>query len=261
MPPLLQLTNITKTYNNTPILQDISLTLHPGETLALIGPSGTGKSSLLRIIAGLTPPDRGQIHLSGILRTGTIEDNLHQNRISMVFQQSALFDSLTVEENIAFHLLQNTRIPRKEITQLVNHTLKLIGLPNINDRYPAELSGGMKKRISFARAIIQNPHNPDDAPQLLLYDEPTAGLDPIASTLLENLIQTLHKSTNPPRSHIIVTHQHSTLRRTADRIILLHQGQIQWQGTQPQLDTDPNPHLQQFLTGSTIGPIQPPTSP
>ena len=258
MAPLLQLTNITKTYNNTPILQDISLELHPGETLALIGPSGTGKSSLLRIIAGLTSPDRGQIHLNGIPRIGTIEDNLHQNRISMVFQQSALFDSLTVEENIAFHLLQNTPIPRKEITQLVNQTLKLIGLPNINDRYPAELSGGMKKRISFARAIIQNPHNPDDTPQLLLYDEPTAGLDPIASTLLENLIQTLHKSTDPPRSHIIVTHQHSTLRRTADRIILLHQGQIQWQGTQPQLDTDPNPYLQQFLTGSPTGPIQPP---
>ena len=258
MAPLLQLTNITKTYNNIPILKDINLELHPGETLALIGPSGTGKSSLLRIIAGLTSPDRGQIHLNGIPRTGTIEDNLHQNRISMVFQQSALFDSLTVEENIAFHLLQNTRIPRKEITQLVNQTLKLIGLPNINDRYPAELSGGMKKRISFARAIIQNPHNPDDTPQLLLYDEPTAGLDPIASTLLENLIQTLHKSTTPPRSHIIVTHQHSTLRRTADRIILLHQGQIQWQGTQPQLDTDPNPHLQQFLTGSPTGPIQPP---
>lgn len=257
MPPLLQLTNITKTFTQKPILQNISLQLQPGETLAIIGPSGTGKSSLLRIIAGLTRPDSGEIAINGVPRTGTIEDNLQQNRISMVFQQSALFDSLTVEENIAFHLLQHTHLPRKEITELVNQTLQLIGLPNINDRYPAELSGGMKKRISFARAIIQNPHNPEDTPLLLLYDEPTAGLDPIASTLLEDLIQTLHHSSTPKRSHIIVTHQHSTLRRTADRIILLHQGQIQWQGTQPELDTTDNPHLHQFLTGSPTGPIQP----
>ncbi len=201
--------------------------------------------------------DEGEVIIKGIPRTGLAEDNLTAHRIGMVFQQSALFDSLTVEENIAFHLLQHTRIPRREIRELVNQTLDLIGLPNINDLYPAELSGGMKKRISFARAIIQNPHNPEDTPDLLLYDEPTAGLDPIASTRLEDMIQRLHHSTTPKRSHIIVTHQHSTLRRTADRIILLHQGRIQWQGTQATLDTSDNDVLQQFLTGSTQGPIQP----
>lgn len=175
--------------------------------------------------------------------------------MSMVFQQAALFDSLTVEENVGFFLYQHSKLPRKQIRELVNEKLDLVGLSGIGDLYPAELSGGMRKRVSFARAVLDNPYSSADDPQILLYDEPTAGLDPIASTIIEDLIRHLQK-TSGCETYAIVTHQSSTIRRTGERVILLFRGKVQWQGSVDELDQTEDPHVRQFISGSVEGPIQ-----
>jgi phospholipid/cholesterol/gamma-HCH transport system ATP-binding protein len=252
---LLELRGISKSFGSNKVLDNIDLTIYRGEAVAIIGPSGTGKSTILRIIAGLLPADSGEIYVQGQKRQGLIEDSSDPIGIGMVFQQAALFDSLTVEENVGFLLYQHSKLPPRRIKELVNDVLEMVGLPNIGNRYPAELSGGMRKRVSFARAIVSNPENPEDRPALLLYDEPTAGLDPIASTVIEDLIRDIQKS-NGCSSYLIVTHQDSTIRRTADRVIFLHQGRIQWSGPVGEIDKTDNPHMRQFFSGQVEGPIQ-----
>lgn len=252
---LLDLRGVSKTFGSNRVLDNLDLSISPGEAIAIIGPSGTGKSTILRIIAGLLLADSGEITVAGQRRIGLIEDAPDPVGIGMVFQQAALFDSLTVEENVGFLLHQHSRLSAKEIRQLVDEVLEMVGLPGIGDRYPAELSGGMRKRVSFARAIVSNPENPTDRPALLLYDEPTAGLDPIASTVIEDLIREIQQSRGCS-SYIIVTHQDSTIRRTADRVIFMHRGKIQWSGGIQEIDETPNPFVRQFFSGSVEGPIQ-----
>ncbi|MEM0981030.1 MAG: ATP-binding cassette domain-containing protein [Cyanobacteria bacterium P01_H01_bin.58] len=252
--PLLQLRNITKTFGDNRVLDGLDLTMDWGEAIAIIGPSGTGKSTILRIVAGLLAPDIGDIEVAGKERIGLIEDSQDPVGIGMVFQQAALFDSLTVEENVGFLLYQHSHLSAKEIHHLVEEVLEMVGLPGISDRYPAELSGGMRKRVSFARAIVSNPENPKDRPALLLYDEPTAGLDPIASTVIEDLIRDI-KHSRGCSSYIIVTHQDSTIRRTADRVIFLHRGKIQWTGKVEEIDETEDPYVRQFFSGNVEGPI------
>jgi phospholipid/cholesterol/gamma-HCH transport system ATP-binding protein len=253
--PLLELRGITKSFGSNQVLDGLDLTMYQGEAIAIIGPSGTGKSTILRIIAGLLPADSGEIYVAGQRRVGLIEDSQDPVGIGMVFQQAALFDSLTVEENVGFLLYQHSNLSTAEIQQLVEEVLEMVGLPGIGDRYPAELSGGMRKRVSFARAIVSNPQNPKDRPALLLYDEPTAGLDPIASTVIEDLIRDIQNSRGCS-SYIIVTHQDSTIRRTADRVIFLHRGKIQWNGRIDEIDETDNPYVRQFFAGNIEGPIQ-----
>jgi phospholipid/cholesterol/gamma-HCH transport system ATP-binding protein len=191
MEPIIQLRGVSKAFGKNVILDGMDLDIYPGEGLGIIGPSGTGKSTILRIIAGLLAPDEGEVYLRGELRRGTIEDGNDPIYIGMVFQQAALFDSLTVEENVGFRLFQQSKISRKHIRELVEARLGLVGMAGVADRYPAQLSGGMRKRVSFARAIMSNPERPEDNPEVLLYDEPTAGLDPIASTVIEDLVRDL----------------------------------------------------------------------
>lgn len=253
--PLLELRGITKQFGKHRVLDGVDLTVYRGEAVAIIGPSGTGKSTILRIIAGLLAPDEGDIYVQGQHRVGLIEDAPDPIGIGMVFQQAALFDSLTVEENVGFLLYQHSNLSHSEIRSIVEDVLEMVGLPGIADRYPAELSGGMRKRVSFARAIVSNPDNPKDRPALLLYDEPTAGLDPIASTVIEDLIRGIQQR-NGCSSYIIVTHQESTIRRTADRVIFLHRGKIQWSGPVEAIDTTDNPFVRQFFSGQVEGPIQ-----
>ncbi|MEL6382964.1 MAG: ABC transporter ATP-binding protein [Cyanobacteria bacterium J06626_18] len=253
--PLLQLRGITKTFGTNQVLDELDLTVYRGEAIAIIGPSGTGKSTILRIIAGLLAADAGEVYVSGQRRVGLIEDAQDPVGIGMVFQQAALFDSLTVEENVGFLLYQHSNLSSKEIRTLVEEVLEMVGLPGIRNRYPAELSGGMRKRVSFARAIVSNPQNPTDRPALLLYDEPTAGLDPIASTVIEDLIRGIQKSRGCS-SYLIVTHQDSTIRRTADRVIFLHRGKIQWNGKVEEIDETDDPFVRQFFSGKVEGPIQ-----
>jgi phospholipid/cholesterol/gamma-HCH transport system ATP-binding protein len=253
--PLIELKGIYKKFGQNVVLNGADLTIYPGDALAILGPSGTGKSTILRIIAGLLEPDAGEVYIKGKRCQGAVDDIDRCIRISMVFQQSALFDSLTVEENVGFFLYQNSKLPRQRIRELVQQKLELVGLPGVGSLYPAELSGGMRKRVSFARAILDNPDDEEDDPQILLYDEPTAGLDPIASTVIEDLILELRRSSGC-ETYAIVTHQHSTIRRTGQKLVLLYQGQVKWQGSQAELDETDNPYVKQFLSGSTQGPMQ-----
>jgi phospholipid/cholesterol/gamma-HCH transport system ATP-binding protein len=253
--PLVELKGISKRFGDSVILDGVDLQIYPGDSLTILGPSGTGKSSLLRIMAGLLAPDAGEIYLNGILSQTAIDDPNRTLRMSMVFQQAALFDSLNVAENVGFYLYQHSKLPRRRIRELVEEKLELVGLPGISKLYPSELSGGMRKRVSFARAILDDPEDAADDPQILLYDEPTAGLDPIASTVIEDLIVRLQK-TSGCETYAIVSHQHSTIRRTGQRLILLYQGKVQWQGSVDDLDNADNAYLQQFLSGSVNGPME-----
>jgi phospholipid/cholesterol/gamma-HCH transport system ATP-binding protein len=254
--PLIELKGISKAFGNNIILDKVDLTIERGEALGIIGPSGTGKSTILRIIAGLLAPDAGKIYIKGEQRLGLVEDGTDQIGIGMVFQQAALFDSLTVEENVGFLLYQHSKLPQKKIRELVNEKLEMVGLPGIGARYPSELSGGMRKRVSFARAIMSNPDNPKDNSEVLLYDEPTAGLDPVASTVIEDLIRQLQRAEGVCSTYAIVTHQNSTIRRTSDRIVFLYKGKIQWEGSVGDIDATDNPLVRQFFSGSVEGPIQ-----
>jgi phospholipid/cholesterol/gamma-HCH transport system ATP-binding protein len=253
--PLIELKGISKRFGDSVILEDVDLAIYPGESLTILGPSGTGKSSLLRIMAGLLAPDAGEIYLNGQLSQTAIDDPNRPVRMSMVFQQAALFDSLNVAENVGFYLYQHSKLPRRRIRELVEEKLELVGLPGIAKLYPSELSGGMRKRVSFARAILDDPADETDDPQILLYDEPTAGLDPIASTVIEDLIVRLQK-TSGCETYAIVSHQHSTIRRTGERLILLYQGKVRWQGTVHEIDSADNTYLKQFLSGNVDGPME-----
>jgi phospholipid/cholesterol/gamma-HCH transport system ATP-binding protein len=255
MEPIIQLRGVSKAFGKNVILDGMDLDIYPSEGLGIIGPSGTGKSTILRIIAGLLAPDQGEVYIRGELRRGSIEDGNDPIYIGMVFQQAALFDSLTVEENVGFRLFQQSRMPRKRIRELVETTLGLVGMAGVADRYPAQLSGGMKKRVSFARAIMSNPERPQDNPEVLLYDEPTAGLDPIASTVIEDLVRDLQQIEDGCKTHVMVTHQDSTIRRTVDRVVFIYEGKVQWDGKTAEIDTTDNPLVRQFFSASTHGPI------
>jgi phospholipid/cholesterol/gamma-HCH transport system ATP-binding protein len=256
--PLLELRGVHKRFGSNTILDGVDLKLYAGEAVAIIGPSGTGKSTILRIMSGLLEPDRGEVLVDGKPLDAVAGTDSNVN-IGMVFQQAALFDSLTVAENVGFYLFEHSRLARLEILKIVEEKLRQVGLPNICDRYPSQLSGGMRKRVSLARAIITDPTVKESSKQskhVLLYDEPTAGLDPVASTIIEDLICNLKDEQNACDSYIVVTHQDSTIRRTADRVIMLYGGKVCWQGSVDELDATDSPHIRQFFSGSINGPIQ-----
>ncbi|MBY0405511.1 MAG: ATP-binding cassette domain-containing protein [Cyanobacteria bacterium] len=234
---LIRVENITKSFNGIPILKGITFDVKEHEVVAIIGASGCGKSTLLRMISGLETYDSGEIHL---------EDP----NFTMVFQYSALFDSLNVFENVGFSLIEppdraigdketpfSPHLSQAEIADIVHEKLRLVGLEGIEKKYPNELSGGMQKRVSFARAIVSNP-------RIILYDEPTAGLDPIASTVIEDYILKLRNELQA--ASVVVTHQFSTIYRTADRVLLLDEGSICWTGTPEELKETNNPIARHF---------------
>lgn len=253
--PLIELKGVTKAFGQRVILDEFDLTIYRDDAVAIIGPSGTGKSTILRLMSGLGMPDSGEIYIQGQRRVGLIEDSKDPIGITMVFQNTALFDSLTVDENVGFSLYQHSRLPRRKIRDLVEHKLEMVGLPGIGELYPAALSGGMRKRVSFARAIMENPETPASNPEVILYDEPTAGLDPIASTVIEDLIRTL-RCEGGCTSYAIVTHQDTSIRRTAERVVFVYHGKVQWEGRIDQIDTTDHPMVRQFFSGQTDGPIQ-----
>ncbi len=233
----IEVKNLIKTFDERRVIDDVSFKVADGETLAVVGFSGSGKSTILKLICGLLKQDSGDIITS-------------DGDIAMVFQYSALFDSLTVADNIAFALRERkdlrNKYTEKEIKNIVAEKLELVGLKGIENKYPSELSGGMQKRVSFARAIVTQP-------KTILYDEPTAGLDPISSTLIEDYIVRLKKETQA--SSIVVTHQMSTIQRTASHVIMLYDGKIVFEGTPQEMLLQDTPYTKQFVTASLEGPM------
>lgn len=230
--------NLVKIFGENKVIDDVSFEVADGEILAIVGFSGSGKSTILKLISGLVEKDGGEIS------TGDGE-------IAFVFQYSALFDSLSVYDNIAFALHERKELRKKytedEIKKIVHEKLSMVGLKGIEKLYPSELSGGMQKRVSFARAIVTEP-------KVILYDEPTAGLDPIASTLIEDYILRLRKETGA--TSIVVTHQMSTIQRTADKVIMLYNGKIVFTGTPYELVNAGNEYTRQFVNASLDGPMK-----
>lgn len=234
---LIQLKNISKTFDNISVLQDVSFNVEAGETLAIVGFSGSGKSTILKIISGLILPDSGEVILG-------------DKNIGMVFQYSALFDSLNIYENIVFALKERKEFKKQytkeQIRGIATEKLRMVGLSDIEDKFPSELSGGMQKRVSFARAIVTNP-------RIILYDEPTAGLDPVSSTVIEDYIVQLKDELNA--ASIVVTHQMSTIKRTANKVIMLYDGQIVWHGTPEEMLESSDSFAYQFVNAKREGPM------
>ena len=233
----IEVKNLVKKFDDKLVIDNVSFKVNDGEVLAIVGFSGSGKSTILKLICGLIDIDGGDIVTS-------------EGDVSMVFQYSALFDSLNVFDNISFALQERPEFRKKfsdkALKEIVAQKLKMVGLEGIENKYPYELSGGMQKRVSFARAIVTEPNT-------ILYDEPTAGLDPIASTLIEDYIVCLKEETNA--SSIVVTHQMSTIQRTADKIVMLYDGKIVFTGTPEEMLNTDNPYAQQFITASLEGPM------
>lgn len=234
----IEVKNLVKIYDDKRVIDNVSFNVENGETLAIVGFSGSGKSTILKMICGLTEKDGGEIITS-------------KGDIAMVFQYSALFDSLNVADNISFALRERKELrnkySEKELREIVSKKLELVGLNGIEYKFPSELSGGMQKRVSFARAIVTEPNT-------ILYDEPTAGLDPISSTLIEDYIVRLKEETNA--ASIVVTHQMSTITRTANKVIMLYGGRIVFNGTPEEMLRQDNPYTKQFVTASLDGPMK-----
>jgi len=240
---MIELIHVAKSFGNqVRILKDVNLKIGEGESVTIIGPSGCGKSTLLRAILGLVSIDRGKIVLDNqdISELSLHDFNILRKEIGMVFQSSALFDSISVGQNVGFEMYERKLAEPIRIQRRVKECLEMVGLPNIEDVMPSELSGGMRKRVSFARAICARP-------KILLYDEPTTGLDPITSTAIENLIIKLKSELQV--TSVVVTHQISTVLRVSDRIVMLHEGSILEAGTPQEVNNSTDPVIQKFISG------------
>jgi ABC-type transporter Mla maintaining outer membrane lipid asymmetry ATPase subunit MlaF len=342
---LIEFRDVWKSFGSKAILRGASFVIRRGEAVGIIGSSGTGKSTALRLAAGLLEPDAGQVLIKGVPRRGLLDDDdaaraaltvglvfqvsgggvasclsfslaffiaffiflIFSFSLSSSFQSGALFDSLTVAENVGFTLTEGGKVPPAAVARAVASALAKVGLPGAQALYPSELSGGMKKRVALARAIVTDASalsanaaaaaaagRAPPPEQLIMYDEPTAGLDPVASTVVENLIRSMHE---PPAdcsaagaaeaaagagvggfasgsesdsgpgsrekpgggisSYVVVTHQHSTIRRAVDRLIFLHEGRVVWEGSAEEFEAEASPEIvRQFANGSLEGPIR-----
>ena len=242
---VISLRQLNITFGTHTVLDNIDLDVYKGETLAVLGPSGTGKSTVLRSMIGLLEPNGGQIFIQGEDVSGLDEDGWNRLRMKMgmVFQYSALFDFLTVGENVAFGLRQHTDKSDEEIQGIVTQMLDLVGLPDTQDLYPAELSGGMKKRVGLARAIAVNP-------EIVFYDEPTAGLDPIMSRNISRLIKKTQEQLHV--TSVLVTHDMQSAFYAADRVAMLYEGHIVAIGTAEEMKNSTNPIVKAFIEGREI---------
>ena len=233
----IEVKNLVKSFDNKTILDNISFKVDDGKILSIVGFSGSGKSTVLKLISGLIEKDSGEIITTG-------------GDVAMVFQYSALFDSLNVFDNISFALQERKdlrgKYTQKELEKIVAEKLELVGLSGIEDKFPSELSGGMQKRVSFARAIVTEP-------KIILYDEPTAGLDPISSTLIEDYIVIKNET---HAASIVVTHQMSTIRRTADSVLMLYNGHAVFEGSPEELCREETPYTKQFVEVALEGPMK-----
>ena len=242
--------DVCKSFGDLVVLKDFTLDLKKGESLVIIGGSGTGKSVSLKCLLGLLTPDSGKIIVSGKNAVGAnekLKQDINEN-IGMLFQNGALFDSMTVEKNISFGLIASNRMRKKNTTAIVYDCLKKVGLgQHVANKYPSDLSGGMRKRVGIARAIATNP-------EIILFDEPTTGLDPITATTIDELILSTVKDLGV--TAITITHDITSVRRIADRVAFLYEGKIVWSGTVKEMDKTNDPYIKQFINGKSQGPIK-----
>ncbi|MBL9047958.1 MAG: ATP-binding cassette domain-containing protein [Tabrizicola sp.] len=250
---MITLTQVHKAFGATRVLQGVDLSIASGTSMVIIGGSGTGKSVLLKSILGLVRPDSGSITLDGqdvtVAGKSGVDRDTFLARFGMLFQGGALFDSLKVWENVAFRLVRGPKaLPKAEARELAIEKLRRVGLkPEVADLYPAELSGGMQKRVGLARAIAAGP-------EIIFFDEPTTGLDPIMAGVINELIREI--VTEMGATAMTITHDMSSVRAIADNVAMLHGGVIRWTGPVGEMDATPDPYVQQFIHGRADGPIE-----
>lgn len=232
------------------ILSDVNLHVRAGDTVSVMGVSGSGKTTLLKIMSALIKPSAGQVLVDQTDVTQLAEEELNRIRLrfGVVFQYGALFDSMTVHENVAFALMRHTQVDRQEIDQIVEEKLELVGLPGTQNLMPAQLSGGMRKRVGLARAIAMNP-------EMLFYDEPTSGLDPVMTQVIGNLITDMRNKLGV--TSVVVSHDIKSIFSISDRVAMLHDGAIIAYGTPEEIRESDDERVQQFIQGRAEGPIQP----
>ncbi|MCK5534601.1 ABC transporter ATP-binding protein [bacterium] len=246
---MIEIVNLHKTFGNNKVLRGIDLKILKGETITILGGSGSGKSVLLKHITGLLKPDKGSIKVDGEEIINMNEEKMAgvQKKFGMLFQGAALFDSLTVGENVAFGLKRLTRLKESEIQRIVSEKLHMVGLKDIENLKPAELSGGMKKRVGLARAIALNP-------EYIMYDEPTTGLDPIMADIINDMI--LHLQKEMRITSIVVTHDMVSAYKVSDRLAMLYEGRIIEVEQVEIIKNTKNPVVKQFINGNSEGPIK-----
>lgn len=245
---MIEIKDLHKELGGKQVLKGVNLTIKDGETLVIIGRSGCGKSVLLKHIMALMEPDSGQVLIDGkdMFSLSSAEQDAVRLRIGMVFQGAALFDSLNVQENVGYSLYEHTKQPEKQIAATVSEKLHMVGLGGIEEVMPADLSGGMRKRVGLARAICNEP-------KIVLYDEPTTGLDPINSDVINDLILRMQEKLKV--TSIVVTHDMTSAYKVGNRIAMLYNGKIIGTGTPDQIRNTTDPVIKQFITGSAKGPI------
>lgn len=247
---MIRIRGLTKRLGRKQVLDGLDLDIQTGETIVVLGPSGTGKSVLLKHIIGLMTPDKGSIEVDGEEMIGMKERELNEvrKRFGMLFQGAALFDSMTVGENVGLSLREHLRMSEADIQKRVAERLEWVGLKGVEEVKPASLSGGMRKRAGLARAIVMDP-------QVILYDEPTTGLDPIMSDVINQLIRSLQKRMGV--TSVVVTHDMTSAYKVADRMAMLYGGKVVFTGTVDEVRTTKDPLMRQFIEGSSEGPIKP----
>jgi len=247
--PIIEVRDLVKTFGDRRVLDGVDLTVNRGETFVLMGGSGCGKSTLMRHMIGSHKPDSGSVSLLGKNLSELDENGMDdvRKKIGMLFQSAALFDSMTVGENVSLPLREHTRLDADVINIVVKMKLELVGLSGFEDLMPSQISGGMKKRVGLARAIVMDP-------EIVFYDEPTAGLDPIVAAVIDKLILDLTKKLSI--TSVVVTHDMNSVFRIADRIAMLHKGRIVTHGTKEEIEKSGNELVKQFVTGSPDGPVK-----
>ena len=242
MPTIIHLKNLHKRFGKLLVLDDVSIDVEEGKTLVILGPSGTGKSVLLKHIVGLLRPDRGRVQFDGrrIDKMHARDLDAVRQNFGFLFQMGALFDSLNNLENVAFPILEHSDKKRDEAMKIAQEKLTMVGLPDVAQKMPAELSGGQRKRVALARAIAMNP-------RVILYDEPTTGLDPVRSDVINELILKLQRELGI--TSIVVTHDMNSAFKVADRMILLDRGKIRFDGTPDEIRQSEDPAVKQFISG------------